>query len=162
MVTLPADRTGWAWAVATFFGIGLIGRGAGTLASLPVVGGWLFLATHHATREFNLYFAIFAALATFVGVPASTIVARESGSKDPSHVVIDEVAGQSLALLAAPVFGWKYALTSFILFRALDIVKPPPVRQLERLPHGWGIMMDDVAAGVIACLILQLSASLLR
>jgi phosphatidylglycerophosphatase A len=97
-------------------------------------------------------------------VPASTIVARESGVEDPGHVVIDEVAGQAIALASAPLFipmsGWKYALAAFILFRAFDIIKPPPVRQLERLRAGWGIMMDDVAAGLLALLLLQIGARL--
>jgi phosphatidylglycerophosphatase A len=101
---------------------------------------------------------------TLVGVPASTIVARESGVKDPSHVVIDEVAGQAIALAYAPlfipVFGWKCALAGFILFRAFDIIKPPPVRQLEGVRAGWGIMMDDVAAGLLALVLLQIGARL--
>lgn len=161
MVTLPDQKTTWAWTIATFFGIGLLGRGAGTVASIPVVVLWVFLAHHHWHPAFNLFVAGLAVLAIVIGVPASTIVARESNSKDPSHVVIDEVAGQTIALLFAPSFGWKYALAGLILFRAFDIVKPPPVRQLERLPRGWGIMMDDVAAGAFACVLLQLSASFL-
>jgi len=83
------------------------------------------------------------------------VVAREANLKDPSQVVIDEVAGQLIALLAAPL-NWKYLLASFILFRGFDIVKPPPVRQLERLPGGMGIMMDDVAAGFLALFLGQL------
>jgi phosphatidylglycerophosphatase A len=69
--------------------------------------------------------------------------------KDPQFVVIDEVAGQLIALIAVPL-AWKTFLASLILFRALDIVKPPPVRQLERLPEGAGIVLDDVAAGIFA------------
>jgi phosphatidylglycerophosphatase A len=91
---------------------------------------------------------------TLIGIPAGTIVARELGKKDPSEVVIDEVAGQAIALIAVPL-DWKYAIASLILFRAFDIVKPPPVRQLERLPAGTGIMMDDVAAGILALIIVQ-------
>jgi phosphatidylglycerophosphatase A len=76
-------------------------------------------------------------------------VARASAVKDPQFVVIDEVAGQLIALVAVPL-AWKTFLASLILFRAFDIVKPPPVRQLERLPEGTGIMLDDVAAGIFA------------
>ena len=94
-----------------------------------------------------------AVVATVIGIPAATIVARESGRKDPGFVVIDEVAGQALTLVVAP-FGWKYALLGFLLFRAFDIVKPPPVRMLERLPEGTGIVVDDLAAGVYAALVL--------
>ena len=68
--------------------------------------------------------------------------------------MIDEVAGQAIALIAVPL-DWKYAIASLILFRAFDIIKPPPVRQLERLPDGTGIMMDDVAAGILALIVVQ-------
>jgi len=95
-----------------------------------------------------------ALLATLIGIPAATQVSRASGVKDPQFVVIDEVAGQLIALIAAPL-AWKTFLAGFILFRAFDIVKPPPVRQLERLPEGAGIVLDDVAAGIYALLGMQ-------
>jgi phosphatidylglycerophosphatase A len=90
-----------------------------------------------------------AGLVTLVGIPAGTLVARGSGTKDPQFVVIDEVAGQLVALIAVPL-AWKSFLAGFILFRAFDIVKPPPVRQLEAIPEGAGIVLDDVAAGLYA------------
>jgi phosphatidylglycerophosphatase A len=90
-----------------------------------------------------------AGLVTLVGIPAGTLVARGSGMKDPQFVVIDEVAGQLVALIAVPL-AWKTFLAGFILFRAFDIVKPPPVRQLEAIPEGAGIVLDDVAAGLYA------------
>ncbi len=90
-----------------------------------------------------------------VGVPAATLEARSCGRKDPSHVVIDEVAGQLVTLIACPIV-WQALLVGFILFRGLDIVKPPPVRSLERLPEGMGIVLDDLGAGVYALIILQL------
>jgi phosphatidylglycerophosphatase A len=92
---------------------------------------------------------IAAIAATLIGIPAATIVARESGREDPGHVVIDEVAGQLIALIAIPA-DWQHALLSLLLFRLFDILKPPPVRQLERLPAGTGIMLDDIAAGLLA------------
>jgi len=67
--------------------------------------------------------------------------------------VIDEVAGQMIPLIVAPL-RWKYLLASLILFRCFDILKPPPLRALERLPEGTGIMLDDVGAGVYALLAL--------
>jgi len=82
-------------------------------------------------------------------------VARESGDNDPGFVVIDEVAGQMIALIAVPL-DWKYLLAGFILFRSFDIVKPFPLRRLERLPGGTGIMLDDVGAGLYALVLLQL------
>ena len=69
--------------------------------------------------------------------------------------MIDEVAGQWITLLLAPVT-WKSVAVGFILFRGFDIVKPPPVRQLERLPEGTGIIADDIAAGMCALAIMQL------
>ena len=90
-----------------------------------------------------------------VGIPAATQVCRGSGIKDPQFVVIDEVAGQWVTLLLAPVT-WKTVAVGFILFRGFDIVKPSPVRQLERLPEGTGIVADDIAAGAYALAIMQL------
>ena len=74
--------------------------------------------------------------------------------KDPQFVVIDEVAGQLIALIAVPV-AWKSLLLGFILFRGFDILKPPPVRHLERLPEGTGIVLDDVGAGLYALAVMQ-------
>ena len=74
--------------------------------------------------------------------------------KDPGQVVIDEVVGQIVTFVAAPNFSWKWMLGGFALFRVFDIFKPPPARQMERLPAGWGIMMDDVVAGFYALLFL--------
>lgn len=81
-------------------------------------------------------------------------MARIYRSKDPDFVVIDEVAGQLVSLLGVPLSGVS-VLTAFVLFRVFDIVKPPPVRQLERLPAGIGIMFDDLAAGLYASALLQ-------
>ena len=95
-----------------------------------------------------------AGIAVLIGIPAATRVARARGTKDPQIVVIDEVAGQLITLIAAPV-SWKSLLLGFILFRGFDIVKPPPLRRLEQLPQGVGIVVDDVGAGLYALLIMQ-------
>jgi phosphatidylglycerophosphatase A len=97
-----------------------------------------------------------AAVAVLVGIPAATQMARATGLKDPQFVVIDEVAGQLITLIAVPV-SWKSMVLGFILFRGFDIVKPPPVRQLERLPEGTGIVLDDIAAGLYALALMQLA-----
>ena len=94
-------------------------------------------------------------VALAIGIPAATIVERESGREDPGHVVIDEVAGQWIALIHARA-DWPHLIAAFLLFRICDIVKPWPARQLENLPAGWGIVLDDVAAGVYALLLMQL------
>jgi phosphatidylglycerophosphatase A len=97
-----------------------------------------------------------AAVAILIGIPAATQMARSTGLKDPQFVVIDEVAGQLITLIAVPV-SWKSLLLGFILFRGFDIVKPPPVRQLEHLPEGTGIVLDDVGAGLYALALMQLA-----
>ena len=84
---------------------------------------------------------------TAIGIPAATLVAHESGREDPGHVVIDEVAGQRLTLAVCRP-DWPHALLALALFRLFDITKPWPIRKLEALPGGWGIMLDDLAAGL--------------
>ena len=146
----------WASLIATFFGIGHIRPGPGTWGSAATVLCWWAL-THWITVNLQLWAAV--AIVVFVvaiGIPAATQVSRASSAKDPQFVVIDEVAGQLITLIAAPVT-WKSLLAGFILFRGFDIIKPPPVRQLERLPEGSSIVVDDVAAGHYALAIMQLS-----
>jgi phosphatidylglycerophosphatase A len=123
----------------------------GTWGSLAAVLLWAAAALGQRVHGTALFYGllVWIAVAIVLGVPASTIVARESGNGDPGFVVIDEVAGQWIALLGSPV-DWRHALIALILFRLFDITKPPPARQLERLPAGWGIVFDDVAAGLYA------------
>ncbi|HKW65673.1 MAG TPA: phosphatidylglycerophosphatase A [Terriglobales bacterium] len=143
-----------AWLIATFFGCGRLRPGPGSWASAATVLLW-WAISRAAGSEIQVLFAVLlACLAVTLGIPAATRVARESGITDPSFVVIDEVAGQLIALIAAPV-RWKTLLAGFILFRAFDIVKPPPLRLLEKIPGGSGIMLDDVGAGLYALAILQ-------
>jgi phosphatidylglycerophosphatase A len=144
----------WATLVATFFGVGLLRPGPGTWGSAATVVLW-WLVGRGITPSWQILAAILlAALAVAVGIPAATQVARASGLKDPQFVVIDEVAGQLITLVAAPV-AWKSLLLGFILFRGFDIVKPSPVRQLEHLSEGFGIVLDDVAAGLYALTVMQ-------
>jgi len=145
----------WTSLTATFFGIGYMRPGPGTWGSAITVLCWWGL-THAIPANLQLWAALAIALfVILIGIPAATQVSRAVASKDPQFVVIDEVAGQLIALIAAPVT-WKTLLAGFILFRGFDIVKPPPVRQLERLPEGTGIVLDDVAAGLYALGIMQL------
>jgi phosphatidylglycerophosphatase A len=94
-----------------------------------------------------------ALVVALIGIPAGTVVERESGRQDPGFVVIDEVAGQWVALAIAPIDA-GHALLGFVLFRLFDIVKPWPVRRLERLHGGTGIMLDDLGAGVYGLLVM--------
>jgi phosphatidylglycerophosphatase A len=145
----------WAMLTATCFGIGRMRPGPGSWASAATVVLWAALA-YNLTPALRAPFAIaLALLVTLIGIPAATRVARASGLKDPQFVVIDEVAGQLITLIAVPL-AWKTFLAGFILFRSFDIIKPPPVRQLEALPEGAGIVIDDVAAGLYAFVVMHL------
>lgn len=145
----------WATLVATFFGAGRLKPGPGTWGSLATVAVWA-VVSHFLPDSWVIPANIaLALLAVGVGIPAATRVARASGVKDPQFVVIDETAGQLITLIGAPL-AWKSFLAGFILFRAFDIVKPPPVRQLERLPEGTGIVVDDVAAGLYGLAVMRL------
>jgi len=149
--TPESRKTFWAWTIATFFGAGLGKPGPGTWGSVAAVLLWAAVAfpLHPGPIALQLILAGGIALSIAIGVPAATIAARESGRKDPGFVVIDEVAGQWIALLGCRP-DWREALAALILFRIFDILKPWPARQLESLPRGWGIVFDDVAAGLYA------------
>jgi phosphatidylglycerophosphatase A len=149
------DAPLWATLVATFFGVGRLKPGPGTWGSLATVIVWAAVSHFLPSSWVVPANVALALLAVAVGIPAATRVVRASGRKDPQFVVIDETAGQLITLIGAPL-AWKSFLAGFILFRAFDIVKPPPVRQLERLPEGVGIVVDDVAAGLYGLVVLQL------
>ena len=107
----PSEKkTPWAWLIGTFFGAGLLKPGPGTYGSISAVLLWYAAAhlLHPAPIPLAIGTAIAAILATVIGIPAATIVARESGREDPGHVVIDEVAGQLIALIAIPA-DWQHA-----------------------------------------------------
>ena len=104
-------------------------------------------------------------LGSVLGVLSANIYSKRTGIKDPQEVVIDEIAGQGLALLGIALVhhslvDWTQVVVeisaAFALFRLFDIWKPWPIRRLEKLPGGWGIMADDLAAGAISALILAL------
>jgi len=145
----------WATVIATFFGIGRLRPGPGTWGSAATVLLWAALANALSPALRTATAIGLSVFVTLIGIPAATLVARASATKDPQFVVIDEVAGQLIALIAVPL-AWKTFLVGFILFRVFDILKPSPVRQLERLPEGTGIVLDDVAAGIYAFALMQL------
>lgn len=155
---VPGERAKaplWATLVATCFYAGRMRPGPGTWGSVVAMLAWKGLGGM-LTPAWQIPALIGAAAGVAaIGIPAGTRVARASGKEDPSSVVIDEVAGQLTALIGAPL-GWKSMLAGLILFRVFDILKPPPVRQLERFPEGTGIMMDDIGAGLYALAVMQL------
>jgi phosphatidylglycerophosphatase A len=148
-------KTAWAWAIGTFFGAGLLKPGPGSWGSAAAALLWLGAASFRPSEASLSWITLLAALAALaIGTPAATIVERESSRPDPGHVVIDEVCGQWIALIHSTA-NLSHLLAGFLFFRLFDIVKPWPARQLENLPAGWGIMLDDVAAGVYALLLMQ-------
>jgi len=141
-----------ALAIATF-GVGYLPLIPGTFGSLVGVGIFLLLFT--ATSASFAVILISILVITFAGIWAAFRTEELEGRKDPGKVVIDEVAGQMITLLLAPA-GWKALLAGFILFRAFDMWKPFPLRRLEKLPEGSGVVMDDVGAGIYGFLVMQL------
>lgn len=149
--------------IATVGGLGDALPAPGTTAgSLPAVIAWWIaarLAPDPGVAVGGL--AVATVLASAVGTWAAGFEARRRGRHDPGPVVIDEVVGQWACILAAAAITGTDAVRSipavvlgFLAFRVLDIVKPWPIRRLERLPGGFGIMLDDVAAGVVAGLVV--------
>ena len=136
-------------SIATLFGIGRAPYAPGTVASIVAVPLALGIAMWGG-RVTLLVAAIFV---TAVGGWASEHYVRETGRADPSECVVDELAGQWLAVSFAPLGVLAYAL-AFALFRLLDIFKPWPIRAVEKLPGGLGVMTDDVLAGLLAGLVV--------
>lgn len=140
--------------VATGLGSGYAPFAPGTAGSL--VGLLLFLPLSRLAWPAQLLAVV---AVTLVGALAAGRLARRLGIEDPGLVVVDEVAGQWLTLVALPLTPVT-GLLGFLLFRLMDIVKPWPARGLERLPGGWGIMADDIAAGIYAQLALRVALAL--
>lgn len=135
-----------AHTVGTFFGVGHIPVIPATWTSLAVA------LVVYFTQLDLVGQLVFLALSLVLGVPACTALEREYG-KDPKQATVDEVAGQLITLLGVPLTPAVVGL-AFFLFRIFDVLKPPPARRFESLPHGWGIMADDVMAGIYARLTL--------
>jgi len=148
-----------AWAIGTWFGCGFAPIAPGTVGSIGAIIPAVLLS-HYAGWP-GWWFAALAVLATPVSIWAAGVVAIDSGRKDPGLVVVDEVLGQWITLAGASVLDWRTFLIGFLLFRGFDIWKPPPVRQLEKLPGGAGIVADDLMAGVYGALVLAAVGRLL-
>ena len=146
------SKTRLADLLSTWFGCGLSPVAPGTAGSAAAI--LIALALHEYAGIAAWHFAVLGALAFAPAVWASSETARVRSLKDPGLVVIDEVVGQWLSLAGATTLNWKSWLGAFLLFRAFDIWKPPPVRQLEALPGGLGICADDAMAGLYAALVL--------
>ncbi len=139
----------------SFFGTGYIGKGGGTLASAVAALGCFFLWPYPLVSS-----GILLVLSAF-GIWASSYAEKRGWGYDDPRITIDEVCGMLAAsiLLPRPPTLWGALLVlglAFLLFRLLDIIKPPPVSLMERLPGGWGVMGDDLVAGIIANGLVQL------
>jgi phosphatidylglycerophosphatase A len=139
------------WALATWFGCGLVPIApgtAGTLGALP-----LYFAAASLGRG---ALGVTIVIVTAVGIWAASRVARDLRQKDPQIVVIDEVAGMLVTMLPMSVVSLRAVVVGFVFFRLFDIIKPWPVRSLEKLPGGWGIVLDDVGAGFMGAALVAI------
>jgi phosphatidylglycerophosphatase A len=147
---------------ATCFGLGKLPIAPGTWGSLPPVAvllimGWSDVASPVCVAVVMILLAIIGSIVCVRCAPASIAA---TGKKDPSEVVADEFAGQAVTFIFAGILSpmgiYPTALMGFLLFRIFDIIKPWPLRKLEKLPQGWGILLDDLGAGVYAGLSMSL------
>lgn len=155
---MAEGRAGPAVWIATCAGIGYFPVIPGTAGS--AVGLLISAALGRAPVAPAWRIVVLAALAIVLfalGVWAAGRAEKFFGRTDPGAVVVDEVVGQMITFLARPQATWKWLLAGFILFRVLDVVKPFPAGRAERLPGGWGIMLDDVVAGAYSLVLLTLA-----
>lgn len=136
--------------IATLGPVGRVPVAPGTAGSLVAAVAWLAAAPSMGWPAWILLGGL-----GLLGVVAAGDVARAVGTADPSEVVIDEVVGMWLTLVLVPA-GFPTAVVAFAAFRAFDVIKPFPVRQLERLPGGWGLVADDLAAALYAAAAVRL------
>jgi phosphatidylglycerophosphatase A len=148
-------KTKLALHIATWFGCGYAPAAPGTAGSLAALA--IAVLLHEYAGFSGWHFLVLAAVLFVPATWAATITAQVTHLKDPQIVVVDEVLGQWISLAGARTLNWKSYLAAFALFRLFDIWKPPPVRQLEALPGGLGINLDDVMAGAYAALVLFLA-----
>ncbi|MFO0741068.1 MAG: phosphatidylglycerophosphatase A [Labilithrix sp.] len=141
-----------AWVLATWFGCGLAPIAPGTMGTLGALPLYFAVRGHGPVAVLAA-----AAVVTALGIWASNVVVRETGDKDPQRIVIDEAAGVLLALAAAPMTWWGVTC-AVVLFRVFDIAKPFPARRAERLPGGYGVVVDDLVAGAWAAVFVRLLA----
>ena len=140
--------------IATGFYTGYSPYAPGTVGSLAAS---LFYAQmeNFFPYSFRIFLVFFLFIGFFLGVWSSSLYAEIVDREDPPEVVIDEWIGQMIGFLLVP-FEPIYVLWGFLFFRIFDILKPPPIRSVERFPKGWGIMLDDAIAGGYTAILLYL------
>ena len=134
--------------IATFFGVGYFSAAPGTAAT-AAGAGLAFLLKDDLVSYGTVIIVLF-----FFGIVSSGIVKKNLRQKDPGIVVIDEVVGILITLIGLPM-NWPVVICGFFLFRAFDMFKIYPINRLEAMPGGWGIMLDDVMAGVYSNIVLS-------
>ena len=144
--------------LATWFGCGYAPVAPGTAGSAAALA--IAVLLHEYAGWTSLWIAVLGIVFVAPAVWSSSALASRIGKHDPGIVVIDEVVGQWLTIAGLSSYSWRSWLAAFLLFRLFDVVKPPPARQLERLPGGFGIVADDIMAGAYAALVLYATASL--
>jgi phosphatidylglycerophosphatase A len=152
------NRTSAATAIGTWFGCGYAPVAPGTAGSLAALA--IAIALHIWFGWQPYWFAILAIALLAPGIWSAGVVAQLAGKKDPGLVVIDEVIGQWITIAGATALNSTSWIAAFVLFRLFDIWKPPPVRQLERLPAGTGIVADDVMAGIYGAIVIFIAGRL--
>ncbi len=147
-------------AIATGLGIGYIRKGGGTVASILCCGVWyLIYPVPYQAGGYSFFTPLLiTGFITTIGIWSATVVEPQWG-KDSYRVVIDEIAGMCLSLLFIPIH-LKSLLAGLFLFRLFDILKPLGIRRLEKLGGGWGVMLDDLLAGLYTNLLLQSALAL--
>lgn len=138
--------------IATAFGLGYSPIAPGTMGAIGGIAVYLLII--NSLSQVNMILGLLIILFLFLGIIASNKLESEWG-KDPSKIVIDEVVGVWIALLFIPS-EWQYTLGAFLLFRFFDIVKPLYIKRAEKLKGGWGVMFDDVLAGIYANIVIQI------
>jgi len=142
----------FARLISTWCYVGYFPKAPGTAGSVAAITMAWVLNRYFDVSALKL--ALLGLILMIPGIWAADITAKSSGMKDPQIVVVDEVVGQWITLAGATTLNWKSWLIALALFRIFDMTKPTPVRQLEKLPGGFGIVMDDVMAGVYAAVLL--------
>ncbi|UCF81352.1 MAG: phosphatidylglycerophosphatase A [Acidobacteriota bacterium] len=136
--------------LATFFGVGYTPKLPGTAASLAAFACWAGLSALLPAWAVALFLAH---VAPFL-FSATHVYLKTKSERDPGEIVADEVLGSGVAVLFLPL-SWTAFVMAFVLFRLLDVLKPPPIRSLERAGGAWGVVLDDLAAGILANLLTR-------
>lgn len=145
-------QSNWAYGLATWGGVGRMPVAPGTMGSVAAAGmAWVMV--HYAGFPVEGLAALALAL-FYPAAKASGIIEAELGAEDPGFIVVDEVVGQWLALAAVRPDAWPDWVLAIALFRIFDVLKPPPIRRLEKIPGGVGVIADDAAAGLCAMMLV--------